>query len=149
MSRSWPHSDVDGQLTPSREKEILITALRFYFGPAQEWNKVVKDELGTTKEDLQGRYELLEEQTSLCQGYFARDHKATDEVKLYVAIQRDNCGPMPSFHLYEAHHNLTLYVGPECMHNRPDVVVINTLVLDAQYRPVGSRSLDLVPGDRR
>ena len=139
-------ADVDGQLTSGREKEILLVALRFYFGPAQEWNKVVQDGLGTTKDELKGRYKLLEDQTSLDEGYFAGNHKAPDKVKLYVAIERNNNGPMPSFHLYEARYNLTLYVGPDFLHQRPEVVAINTIVLNAQYEPVESHTLDIVRG---
>jgi hypothetical protein len=43
--------------------------------------------------------------------------------------------------LYEAQRNLTLYVGPDFYHGRPEVAVINTLVLDAQHRPVESYTM--------
>ena len=41
----------------------------------------------------------------------------------------------------EAQRNLTLYVGPDFYHGRPEVAVINTLVLDAQHRPVESYTM--------
>jgi hypothetical protein len=141
-------ADVDGPLN-LREKEIILAALRFYFGPAQEWGTVrdVTDvnslnELNVGLREPGRRYQMLEQQTGLPAGYFAASHPATSEVKLY-AIKQDNPGRAPSHHLYEAHHTLTLYIGPDFFHERPDVVVINTLVLDVQHRPVESHTLRL------
>lgn len=144
-------ADFDGQ--PNfREKEMLLAALRFYFGPAQGWHAVhdVTDvnslnQLNTTLRQPGERYEMLEQQTGLPAGYFAAAHEATGQVKLHVAKQ-DNPGRVPSFFLYETRHNLTLYVGPDFFHDQPGRVVINTLVLDSQHRPVESHTLRF--GDR-
>jgi hypothetical protein len=141
-------ADVDGQ--PNlREKEMLLTALRFYFGPAQGWGKVqdVTDanslnQLNTIIRQPGERYEMLEQQTSLGAGYFGAAQPATDQVKLYAA-KRDNPGLMPSYFLYEPSHNLTLYVGPDFLHNLVWHVVINTMVLNPQHRPVESYTLRL------
>jgi len=138
---------VDGQ--PNfREKEMLLAALRFYFGPAQGWSTVQNvtdvnslNQLNTTLRQPGERYEMLEQQTGLPAGYFAAAYPATGQVKLYAA-KRDNPGLVPSYFLYEARHNLTLYVGPDFLHHSGHVV-INTLVLDAQYRPVESYTLRL------
>jgi len=139
-------ADVDGQ--PNlREKEMVLTALRFYFGPAQGWGAVHDvtepnslNELDAILRRPGERYELLEQQTGLSAGYFAADQPATNQVKLH-AVKRDNPSHMPSFFLYEARHNLTFYIGPDFHHGQQERVVINTLVLDTQHRPVKSHTL--------
>jgi hypothetical protein len=139
-----------GSPDPS-EKKMLLAALRFYFGPAQWWKALTKDKL--TQDDLNNlngalrkpgeRYELLEQQTDLGQGYFGRDHQATDQVKLYAATNtRNNPDRLPSYFLYEESHNLTFYVGPDFLHNRPNIKVINTLVLDEYYLARESHTID-------
>jgi hypothetical protein len=138
--------DVDGKLI-YREKDMLLTALRFYFGPAQQlWKAVVKNETTGIDEGLLNRYRILEEQTGLGKGYFDDPHKDTDQVKLYAATNKreikDNLLRLPSYFLYEASKNLTLYVGPDLLHGRPSIKVINTLVLDDKYKPVSSHTLD-------
>jgi hypothetical protein len=139
-------NDVDGP--PNfREKEMLLTTLRFYFGTAQGWGMVhdVSDpqslnELNVILREPGERYEILELHTCLPDGYFATPQPAIGQVRLYVA-KKDNPGHAPSYHLYEAFHNLTLYVGPDIHHGRPDQGVVNTLVLDAQHVPVESHSM--------
>jgi hypothetical protein len=140
--------DVDGQ--PNLlEKKMLLAALRFYFGPGQWWNTVRDvtdvnslDRLNTTLRQPGERYETLEQQTGLGANYFANDHPNTDQVKLYAAATRNNPGRVPSYFLYEARYNLTFYVGPDWYHDpRGKLVAINTLVLDAQHRPVRSHTL--------
>jgi hypothetical protein len=135
--------DVDGQ--PNLvEKKMLLAALRFYFGPGQWWNTVrdvtdvnALDRLNTTLRQPGERYETLEQQTGLGANYFANDHPNTDQVKLYAAATRNNPGRVPSYFLYEARNNLTFYVGPDWYHDPGGkLVVINTLVLDAQHRLV-------------
>lgn len=138
--------DISG--TPNlREKEMILTALRFYFGPAQGWGSVrdVSDtnslnQLNVSLRQPGERYALLEEQTALPSGFFAAAHPATDQLRLY-AVKRDNPGLMPSFSLYEARFNLTMYIGPDFLHNIPSHVVINTLVLDNTHRPIESYTM--------
>jgi hypothetical protein len=139
-------ADIDGQPNP-REKEMVLTALRFYFGPAQGWGGVRNVSEPTSLNELNEilrrpgeRYELLEQKTSLPAGYFAADQPATSTVKLYAA-KRDNPGHPPSFFLYEARHNLTVYIGPDFHHGQAERLVTNTLVLDTQHRPVESLTL--------
>ncbi|HEY5706175.1 MAG TPA: hypothetical protein VIS96_11440 [Terrimicrobiaceae bacterium] len=147
--------NIDGPLNSS-EKEMLLGALRFYFGPAQQpWNALTKDKVGDL-DDLNtearkpgGRYEILEQQTGLDQGYFARTHQATDQVKLYAATdtRTGNSDRLPSYFLYEARHNLTLYVGPDFTHGQPQRKVINTQVLNEQHAPQESHTLDFASVD--
>jgi hypothetical protein len=139
-------AEIDGPLT-LREKEMVLAALRFYFGPAQGWGTVrdVTDanslnELNITLREPGRRYQMLEQRTGLPAGYFAAPQPGAAQVKLY-AVKEGNPGRPASYHLYEAHHNLTFYIGPDFFHERPDVVVINTLVLDGQHRPVESYTL--------
>jgi hypothetical protein len=138
-------TDVDGYLFPP-EKEMLLEALKFYFGAAQWWNAVTYDV--TSKETLEsldndlrkkgGRYEILEEQTGLGDGYFGKEHPPTDQVKLYAATETRK-----SYLLYEASKNLTFYVGPpDPPRANADVKVINTLVLDDDHKPLSSHTLD-------
>ncbi|BBO35590.1 hypothetical protein [Lacipirellula parvula] len=139
-------TDLDGGGN-TREKEMLLTTLRFYFGPAQGWGAVhnVSDAASLAQLDLTlrqpgERYEVLEQQTSLSSGYFSQNHSAAGQVALYVA-RKDNNGLSPSYFIYEASRNLTLYVGPDLLHNLPGHLVANALVLDGQYCPVESFTL--------
>jgi len=59
----------------SSEKEMLLTALRFYFGPAQWWNAVGKDK-GMGPLRFYFRPELSPSD-------FAAAHRAQDQVKLH------------------------------------------------------------------
>ena len=138
-------TDVDGYQRP-RDKEMIVEALKFCFGPAQWWNAVAYDVM--TKEGLErldndlrkkgGRYKILEAETGLDQDYFGKKHPPADQVKLYAATD-----PGESYFLYEASKNLTFYVGPP---NPPrpkgDVKVINTLVLADDHKPLSSHTLD-------
>ena len=134
-------ADVDGQLN-IREKEMLLAVLRFYFGPANKWGQVEDvtgnaDEMAFIDSLLRqpgDRYEALEKQTSLGEGYFDGVHQATDQVKLYAAAKPDTSKRF----LYEARHNLTFYAGPDTLHGDEEVFALNALVLDARYRPVES-----------
>ena len=126
---------------------MLLTTLRFYFGPAQGWSTVhdVTDaaslaQLNLTLRQPGERYEVLEQQTSLPAGHFSQNHTANGQVALYVA-KKDNTGLSPSYFLYEASRNLTLYVGPDLLHNLPGHLVVNALVLDGQHRPTESYTL--------
>ena len=126
---------------------MILVALRFYFGPAQGWNSVQNvtdanslNQLNSTLRQPGERYEMLEQQTGLPVGYFAAAHAAPGQVKLYAA-KSDHPGLVPSYFLYESLHNLTLYVGPDLLHNLQIHIVINTLVLDVQHRPVESYTL--------
>lgn len=141
-------ADIDGAPN-DLEKEMLLGALRFYFGPAQWWNGVKDVSEPNSLKDLDKdlrkpgqRYEKLEQQTDLPTGYFAADHVATNKVKLYAAITRDNEFRAPQYFLYEARYNLTLYVGPDFYHDpQGKLPVVNTLVLDDKHRPVESYTL--------
>ena len=72
-------ADIDGQ-PDSDEKEMLLAALRFYFGPAQWCNTVRKelnddndlDKLHDTLHSPGERYDILERKTGLGDGYFAQ-----------------------------------------------------------------------------
>jgi hypothetical protein len=116
----------------SSEKEMLLTALRFYFGPAQWWNAVGKDKgMGPL------RFYFRPE---LSPWDFPAAHRAEDQVKLH-AIRLKNEGK-PSYFLCEATRNLMLYVGPDFpTEEGPKFTVINALVLDVQYRPLSSHTL--------
>ncbi|MES2791105.1 MAG: hypothetical protein V4719_15940 [Planctomycetota bacterium] len=131
----------------TREKEMLLNALRFWFGPAQGWGTVQNvtdanslNQLNVTLRQPGERYDLLELQTSLPTGYFASNQPAVTQVQIYAA-KRDNVGLPPTYFLYEAFHNLTFYIGPDFLHNIPNHIVINTLVLDAQHIPRQSYTL--------
>jgi hypothetical protein len=146
-------NDIVGPPNPG-EKEMLLTALRFYFGPAKWWKALTKDKV--TQDDLNNanatlrkageRYELLEQIPDLGRGYFAQAHQDTVPVKLYAVTNTQtnpgNPNRLPTYFLYEAHNNLTFYVGPDFLHNRPKITVINTYMLDGQHRPLESHTLD-------
>src|SRR4030095_400301 len=88
-----------------------------------------------------GRYEILEQQTGLGQGYFDRLRRGSYPVKLYAA--RDTTPPdQPSYFLYEAQSNLTFYVGPDFFHRAPNRKVINAMVLNEEHGPLESHTLD-------
>jgi hypothetical protein len=150
--------NVVGHLNPDEardfdEKEMLLEALRFYFGPAQWWNAVANDvknkkALDKLNDDLRkrgGRYKILEEQTGL-ENYFGKKHPPTDQVKLYAATDKrdaeNNPYRLPSYFLYEASENLTFYVGPDLGHGEPWKNVINTQVLSDEHKSVSSHTLD-------
>jgi hypothetical protein len=139
--------NVDGPPTIG-EKEMLLTALRFYFGPARKLKAVAKDtpDLVGLNALLQDRYRILETQTSLGAGYFAQEHQAPDRMKLYVATDKrdnsDNPRRLPSYILYEAKNNVMFYVGPDFFHQRPDIKVINIIKLDARHSGEESHTLD-------
>jgi hypothetical protein len=136
------------------EKEMLLGALRFYFGPATKfWGALTKDaltldNLNDLNRDLRKpgeRYEILEQQTDLGLGYFASTHQVPDQVKLYAAKvtpKDENPDHLASYFLYEARSNLTFYVGPDFFHHRPTVKVTNTLVLDERHVALSSHTLD-------
>ncbi len=133
---------------------MLLGALRFYFGPATNfWGAVTKDKLtpdnlNDLNADLRKpgeRYEILELQTGLGLGYFASTHQVPDQVKLYAAKvtpKDNNDDRLAKYFLYEARSNLTFYVGPDFLHGRPTVKVINTLVLDERHVALSSHTLD-------
>ena len=152
-------SDIDYQNLD--EKEILLTALQFYFGPGQWWNTVRKEvnnesDFNRLHDILRSsgeRYDILEQKTSLSDGYFTEEHPAPGQVKLYAAPDTrenpDNPHRLPSYFLYEAKNNLTLYVGPGRIHlDGHDLLrhVFNTLVLHhtgtRKHRPSQSHTLD-------
>lgn len=137
---------IDGPIN-LREKVMLLTALRFFFGPAQGWGSVRDvseptslDKLDSGFREPGGRYSQLEQQTSLPDGYFSRDRLVDGSVALFVAKQ-DNPSLSPSYFLYEPSRNLTLYVGPDLLHNLPGHLVINAIQLNDQYRPLASFTL--------
>ena len=137
--------DIDGP--PSKgEKEMLLTALRFYFGPAMKLKAVAKDtpNLDGLNALLRDRYRVLETQTALPDGYFAQEHQAASLVKLYVATdtRKDNPKRLPSYILHEAKNNLMFYVGPDFFHSRPDIKVINSIKLDPRHSGQESHTLD-------
>jgi hypothetical protein len=143
--------DIDGPLNDG-EKTMLLGALRFYFGLPKEWKAVTKDK--TTVEnlnnELQGpgkRYDILERQTSLGAGYFAREHQASAEIKFYAATDGRNDANrnperLPSYFVYEAKNNLTFYIGPDLLHGRPSEKVINAITLNSQHSGRESHTLD-------
>jgi hypothetical protein len=139
--------DVDGPPTKA-EKEMLLIALRFYFGPGQKLKAVAKDtpDLVGLNALLQNRYRVLETQTSLGAGYFAQEHQAPDRIKLYVAPDKrdnsDNPRRLPSYILYEAKNNVMIYCGPDLFHQRPDIKVINIIKLDPRHSGMESHTLD-------
>ena len=137
--------DIDGP--PSKgEKEMLLAALRFYFGPAMKLKAVAKDtpNLDGLNALLRDRYKVLETQTALPDGYFAQEHQAASLVKLYVATdtRKDNPKRLPSYILHEAKNNLMFYVGPDFFHSRPDIKVINSIKLDPRHSGQESHTLD-------
>ncbi|MEW4453787.1 hypothetical protein AB1L30_14025 [Bremerella sp. JC817] len=139
-------SDVHGGIN-LREKEMVLTTLRFYFGPAQGWGAVhdVSDpgslnQLNHTLRQPGERYDLLESQTPLAAGHFSQGHASTGMVTLYVA-KKDNPGLSPSYFVYELETNLTLYIGPDLLHNMPGHLVLNCLVLAPDHRPTQSLTL--------
>ena len=137
--------DIDGP--PSKgEKEMLLAALRFYFGPAMKLEAVAKDtpNLDGLNALLRDRYKVLETQTALPDGYFAQEHQAASLVKLYVATdtRKDNPKRLPSYILHEAKNNLMFYVGPDFFHSRPDIKVINSIKLDPRHSGQESHTLD-------
>ena len=95
---------------------------------------------------LQERYKILETQTALGPGYFAQEHQAPDQVKLYAATDKrdnsDNPKRLPSYILHEAKNNLMFYIGPDFFHGRPDIKVINTITLDSWHSGQESHTLD-------
>ncbi len=152
-------SDIDHQNLD--EKEMLLTALQFYFGPGQWWNTVRKEvnnesDFNRLHDILRSsgeRYDILEQKTSLSDGYFAEEHPAPGQVKLYAAPDTrenpDNPDRLPSYFLYEAENNLTFYLGPGRIHlDGHDLLrhVFNTLVLHhtgtRKHRPSQSHTLD-------
>ena len=128
------------------EKKMLLAALRFYFGPAQWWNAVAKEALGP----LRFYFRPVKWWNAVVQDLdlgpaFANARPAVDQIELY-ATKRDNPDHpehLPSYFLYEAQNNLMLYVGPDFLHNLVWHVVINTMVLNPQHRPVESYTLRL------
>jgi hypothetical protein len=153
-------SDIDGQPNLD-EKEILLIALQFYFGPGLWWNTVRNElnnegDLNTLHDILRApgeRYDILEQKTSLSDGYFAEEHQAPGQVKLYAAPDTrenpDNPEGLPSYFLFEAKNNLTFYVGPGYIHLESQNLlrhVFNTLVLHhkgtRKHRPSQSHTMD-------
>jgi hypothetical protein len=139
--------DVDGP--PSKgEKEMLLSALRFYFGPAKKLKAVAKDipDLGGLNALLRERYKRLETQKALPDGYFAQEHRAPDRVKLYVATDKlddpNNPDRLPSYILHEAKNNLMFYVGPDFFHAQPARKVVNCVKLDSGHFGRESHTLD-------
>jgi hypothetical protein len=132
--------EIDGPLELV-EKEMLVAALRFYFGPAQFWKAVVDNK---PSEDLSEVYTILEDQTGLGAKYFGYKHPPTDQVELYaVTNTRDpNYYRLPSYFLYEASKNLYFYVGPDLYHGEPWKTVINTQVLNDTHKSKSSHTLD-------
>jgi hypothetical protein len=103
------------------------------------------NDLNTVLRKPGDRYETLEAQTGLGLGYFASTHQVPDQFKLYAAkvTPKDkNPDRLAAYFLYEARSNLTFYVGPDFLHNRPTVKVINALVLDERHVPQSSHTLD-------
>ena len=151
ICRSWAAlrpDDIDGP--PSKgEKEMLLSALRFYFGPAKKLKAVAKDipDLGGLNALLRERYKMLETQTALPDGYFAQEHQAPGQVKLYAATDTrnkpdENPDRLPSYILHEAKNNLMFYVGPDFFHAQPARKVINTVKLDSGHFGRESHTLD-------
>jgi len=132
--------EVDGSLILV-EKQMLLAALRFFFGPAQFWEAIVDNE---PSKDLSGVYKILEEQTGLGKGYFGTPHPPTDQVKLYAATNIRDAKDLrlPSYFLYEASKNLYFYVGPDFLHGEPWKNVINTQPLNDDYKSKSSHTLD-------
>ena len=140
-------NDIDGP--PSKdEKRMLLTALRFYFGPANKLKAVAKDMPDFPKLNalLRTRYKVLEQQTGLPDDYFAEEHYAPDQVKFYVATDRrkspDNPQRLPSYLLHEAKNNLMCYVGPDFFHDRPAIKAINIVKLKSDHSAQESHTLD-------
>ena len=115
--------DIDGPPTKG-EKAMLLSALRFYFGPANNLKAVAKDkpDLDELNRVLRERYIRLETQTTLGPNLFGPGtSRAPDRVKLFVAHDKlDNPERLPSYFLYEAKNNLMFYIGPDFFHGRPD-----------------------------
>ena len=139
--------DVDGPPSTG-EKEMLLSALRFYFGPAKKLKAVAKDipDLGGLNALLRERYKRLETQKALPDGYFAQEHRAPDRVKLYVATDKpddpNNPDRLPSYILHEAKNNLMFYVGPDFFHAQPARKVVNCVKLDSGHFGRESHTLD-------
>jgi hypothetical protein len=142
----WKSCDGDLSLL-SGEKQFIVMLLRLFFGVAQQAGKV-KDvseptslaSLAVTMRLPGERYDQLERQTSLPQGYFRSVFIPSGQRGIYVAKQ-NNGMDAPSFFVYESTSNLVLYIGPDFFHNEPQFTVVNCLVLDNNFNPTESHSL--------
>lgn len=85
------------------------------------------------------RYNQLEQQTSLPQGYFQSVFPPNQE-GIYAAKQNNGL-EAPSFFIYEISSNLVLYIGPNFFHGESQFTVINCLTLDNSFNPIESYSL--------
>lgn len=116
-----------------QEKEMLLVALRFYFGPGQWWDAVGTDQ-GMGPLRFYFRSELLPE--GLLQAALA----SPEQAKLH-ALRLPSEGK-PAYFLYESTRNLVLYIGPALQSGAESKsIIINAVVLDWQHRPLSSHTL--------
>jgi hypothetical protein len=129
------------------ERQLLLTLVRLFFGPAQQAG-AVRDvsepeslaELAASMHRPGERFDQLERQTSLPEGFFSSPYSRPGAAALYVATQ-ENIDRPPSYFLYESSENIVLYVGPDFLHELPDQTVINCMRLDSRFRPTESHTL--------
>ena len=127
---------------------MLLTALRFYFGPAKKLKAVAKDtpDLVGLNALLRDRYKVLETQTAL-RCWLLRPRTSGSSPGQTLRRDRQARQPrqprrLPSYILYEAKNNLMFYVGPDFFHQRPDIKVINIIKLDPRHSGEESHTLD-------
>ncbi|TWT38755.1 hypothetical protein [Blastopirellula retiformator] len=129
------------------EKQLLLALVRLYFGPAQE-SGAVQDvsspdslrHIGELIHAPNERFDQLERQTSLPDGFFARTSTEPVQPTFFVATQ-DNGEQPESFHIYERSRNLSIYVGPDFLHGQASKTVVNCLVLNETFLPTSSHTL--------
>ena len=146
LGLTWNEVDNTADLTRD-EKHLILTLVRLFFGPAQKAGAVhnVSDPVSLVEVwDLVHasgeRFDQLEEQTSLPDNFFSEPFHGQMSVILFVAKQANDEGPA-SYFVYEPTRNLSLYIGPDFLHELPTQTVINCLVLNNEYRPTESHTM--------
>lgn len=129
------------------EKQLILVLLRLFFGAAQQAGAVKNVSEPISLANLAiimhrpgERFDQIEKQTSLQDGFFKIPHASTVDQKMYIAKQNNNIDA-PSYFIYEHNANLVFYVGPDFFHGEPQHVVINCLPLDNNYKPLESYTL--------
>jgi hypothetical protein len=143
-------TDIENRTTLlGEERQLILAVLRCFFGPAQQAGSVQNVSSPASLQQLNAimrspgeRYDELEAQTSLPAHFF--DGTGTQGVapKLYIA-KKTTAGLPPRYFGYEPTWNLTLYIGPDILHNVPQQTVINCVTLTDSFVPDGSYTLRL------
>lgn len=145
----WRSMESSHEVSPG-EKQLLMSLLRLFFGPAIIAGQV-KDvsepnslaQLATTMHQQGERFQLLEEQTSLHSGYFQAPYQTGPQEGIYIAF-KDNMAEAPSYFIYEKKENLIIYIGPDFLHGEASSTVVNCLSLNASFEPTSSHTLRFI-----